>query len=129
MQNSDERMAATVAAFEQWRAQRPHPKQVTPEPLQQQAVALLAHFPSPQVVSKLNISGTNLKRWTGQLPDQNQGTEFITLPHHVDKPQTTQLNLELAFGNGCLMRLCGDISPAQLTAITQSVTAYGGAAS
>jgi hypothetical protein len=129
MQNPDERMAATVAAFEQWRVQRPHPTQVTPEPLQQQAVALLAHFPSPQIIAKLNISGTNLKRWAEQLPTHNQVTDFITLPHQTDKPETAQLNLELAFGNGCLMRLCGDISPAQLTAITQSVTAYGRAAS
>ena len=82
MQNPDERMAATVAAFEQWRAQRPHPKQVTPERLQQQAVALLAYFPSPQVIAKLNISGTNLKRWAGELPTQNQISEFITLPVH-----------------------------------------------
>ena len=129
MQNSDERMAATVAAFEQWRAQRPHSTQVTPESLKQQAVALLAHFPSPQINAKLNISGTNLKRWAEQLPAQNQITEFITLPHQPDKPQAAQSNLELSFGNGCLMRLSGDISPAQLTAITQSVTAYSGTTS
>jgi hypothetical protein len=129
MQNPDEHMAATVASFEQWRAQRPHPTQVTPEYLQQQAVALLAHFPSPQVIAKLNISGTNLKRWAEQPPTSNQITEFITLPEQADKPEVTPLNLELAFNNGCLMRLSGDISPAHLTAITQSVTTFGGVTS
>jgi hypothetical protein len=130
MKNRDELMAATVAAFEQWRANRSHPTQATPKRLCQQAVALLEHFPSLQVISKLNISGTNLKRWAGhgQPPEQNQVTEFITLPTHLDKPEPAQLNLELTFGNGCLMRLCGDISPAQLTAITQSVTRHDGAA-
>jgi hypothetical protein len=54
MQNPDEHMAATVASFEQWRVQRPHPTQVTPEYLKQQAVALLAHFPSPQFIAKLD---------------------------------------------------------------------------
>jgi hypothetical protein len=87
MQHPDERMAATVAAFEQWQAQRPYPKQVTPALLQQQAVALLAHFPSPQIVAKLNISGINLKRYPGQLPTDNQMTKFITLPQQADKPQ------------------------------------------
>ncbi|MFT5163141.1 MAG: hypothetical protein ACI9FJ_001726 [Alteromonadaceae bacterium] len=50
-------------------------------------------------------------------------TEFITLPRE-DIPPTAEFNLELTFGNGCHMRLCGDISPAQRSAITVSVTTH-----
>jgi seryl-tRNA(Sec) selenium transferase len=126
MQNPNELLAATVAAFERWRTNRTSATQTTPPALQQQAVALLDNFSSSKIVIALNISGTNLKRWAGQLSPANGqlvATEFITLPRE-DNPPTAELNLELTFGNGCHMRLCGDISPAQLSAITVSVTAH-----
>ena len=124
MQNPNELMSSTVAAFAQWRATRVHSTQTTPIKLQQQAVALLDHFSSSQVTANLNISGTNIKRW---VADNNGQDDFILLPDVVaEPPKTSQLNLELTFGNGCLMRLNGDISPAQLTAITQSVAVQNG---
>ena len=84
-------------------------------------MVLLDHFPTPQVVAKLNINSTILKRWANDTKEQG---DFIALPDVIEPlPQAAQLNLELAFANGCVMRLDGDISPAQLTAITQSVAA------
>jgi hypothetical protein len=123
MTTPNQLMTAAVAAFEQWRKTRQHPTQRTPQKLQQQAVALLEHFPAPQIVSKLNISGTNLKYWTAQV--KNETPEFVALPH-VDEPEPARLNVELTFNNGCQMRLQGDISPELLMALTQGVIAQPG---
>ena len=122
MQNPDEMMALAVTVFQQWRKTRVHRVVKTPKALQQQAVALLAHFSSSKITSALKLSGANLKRWSTNLQDQHNPTEFVSLPP-VDRPLPAPLSLELAFSNGCHMRLCGDISPAKLIAITQSVTA------
>jgi hypothetical protein len=97
---------------------------------QQQAVALLEHFPAPQIVAKLNINGNNLKRWTQAaqpLPQPNDITAFVALPY-IDEPTqpAPNLNLELAFNNGCHLTLQGEISPELLVALAQSVTAYRG---
>lgn len=121
MTNQNQRMTAAVAAFEQWRNARVHPTEKTPNALQKQAVALLPYFSTHEIISTLNISGTNLKRWSGHPKEVAQ---FVTLPH-VDQPQTqsTGLNLELAFNNGCHLRLQGDISAELLMALTQTVTA------
>lgn len=120
MQNPDKMMALAITAFEQWRKFRTHRVAKTPKALQQQAVALLTHFSSSKTMSALNISGANLKRWSSHAQMKNSITEFVALPS-VNEPEPASLSVELAFGNGCRMRLCGDISPAQLTAITQSV--------
>ena len=117
MQNPDEMMALAVTTFQQWRLTRAHRAVKTPRALQQQAVALLAHFSSSKIMSALKLSGANLKRWSTNLQVQHHLTEFVALPP-VDEPLPAPLSLELAFSNGCHMRLCGDITPAQLIAIT-----------
>ena len=99
--------------------------------LQQQAVLLLEHFPAPQIVAKLNISGNNLKRWAKSAQGSaqpNDVTAFVALPWIDESKQPApNLNLEVAFNNGCHLRLQGDISPDLLMALTQSVTAQPGA--
>ena len=124
-------MTAAVAAFEQWRKTRQHPTEKTPEKLQQQAVVLLEHFPAPQIVAKLNISGNNLKRWSqsAQPSSPSNGVAaFVALPC-IDEPERSapNLNLELTFNNGCHLSLQGDISPELLMALAQSVTTQPGA--
>jgi hypothetical protein len=124
-------MTAAVAAFERWRQTRQHPTQKTPEKRQQQAVVLLEHFPAPQIVAKLNINGNNLKRWDQSAQPSSQSNDvaaFVPLPY-IDEPKrpAPDLSLELAFNNGCHLRLQGDISPQLLTALTQSVIAQPGA--
>jgi hypothetical protein len=124
-------MTAAVAAFEQWRKVRQHPTEKTPKTLQQQAVVLLEHFPAPQVVAKPNISGYNLKRWAQSAQGASQSNDvaaFVALPC-IEEPErpASNLSLELAFNNGCHLRLQGDISPQLLVALTQSVTAQPGA--
>ncbi|MFT5163140.1 MAG: hypothetical protein ACI9FJ_001725 [Alteromonadaceae bacterium] len=59
MQNPNELLAASVAAFEQWRTKRTFATQTIPPALQQQTVALLDNFSSSKIVIALNISGTN----------------------------------------------------------------------
>jgi hypothetical protein len=126
MQTPNEMMASAIVAFELWRENKGHSAAKTPENLRQQAVALLDHFSSSKIVSALSLSGTGLKRWS--LDDNAELTEFVTLPT-IDNAAITSLNVELSSGNGCHMRLCGEISPAQLTAITQTVTAHSRATS
>ena len=128
-QNETQQLAATATAFEQWRNARTYSTAKTPEPLKQQAVALLScHSPSA-IMKALGISGGNIKRWS-QQPQQADGeaTTFVALPA-VDEPAPTGLNLELTFSNGCHLRLQGDISPAQLTALEQSAALQQGLAS
>lgn len=124
MQTPDDLMALAITAFEQWRKTRVHRVLKTPEILQQQAVELLTHFSSSQIMKTLNISGTNFKQWTKQ--HKHNLAEFITLPP-IEQPSSAPLSLELAFGDACHLRLYGEISPAQLSAITQSITASSAA--
>ena len=128
MQNPDEMMASAITAFEQWRQTRVNRAAKTPTVLQQQAAALLAHFASSKITSALKISGTNIKRWSKQVKNKQSLTEFVPLPL-IDEPASAPLNVALVFNNGCHMRLCGELSPAQLTAITQSIAASSKATS
>lgn len=128
MQNPDKMMATAITAFEQWRQNRVNKAVKTPSLLQQQAVALLAHFSSSKINTTLNISGANLKRWSAQVHNKQRQTEFIALPP-IDEASPAALNMTLVFNNGCHMRLCGELSPAQLSAITQSVATSSGATS
>ena len=131
MTKQNQLMTAAVAAFDQWRKTRQHSTEKTPEMLQQQAVVLLEHFPAPQIVAKLNIKGDSLKRWNqSEQPSSpsNDVAAFVALPC-IDEPKQSapNLNLEVAFNNGCHLRLQGDISPQLLMALTQSITAQPGA--
>jgi len=122
MQNSDEMMASAITAFKQWRDTRVNRAVKTPSVLQAQAAALLEYFPSSKIIVALNISGTNLKRWSKLAQDKQSLTEFVALPP-LETPSSTSLSMEVIFNNGCHLRLCGELSSTQLTAITQSVAA------
>lgn len=121
MNTPEKMMVSTITAFKQWRETRVNRAVKTPIELQMQAAALLAYFSFSKITSALCISGTNLKCWSKQQDKQSQ-TEFITLPP-IDAPSSTSLSVTLTFNNGSHMSLCGELSPAQLTAITQSVAA------
>ena len=131
MQNPKKRLATVVKAFEQWRQTRHNSTQITPTELRQQAVSLLEYFSSSHIMAALHISGSNLKRWSQQQQQSTeQVAEFVPLPL-VEQPVPAQLNLELlnlelTLGQGCHIRLSGDISPAHLSAITQHITANMG---
>jgi hypothetical protein len=126
MQNPDEMMNAAITAFQLWRENKKGRSVQTPAVLRQQAVALRKYFSSSKITSALNISGSNIKSWSKPVQDKQGQPEFITLPSvdaALTAPIPAPLNLQITFANGCHMQLCGDISPAQLTAITQSVVA------
>jgi hypothetical protein len=95
----------------------------TPEPLCQQAVALLAHYLASTIIKTLKISSNNMKRRSQQLPAIGGEAELVILLCIGEPVDATPagFNLELAFNNGCRLRLQGDISPAQLTALMQDV--------
>ena len=122
MQTPDEKMATTIANFKQWRETREHATKSTPISLQQQAVALLDDFSSCKVTKALNISGTNIRRWSGKPKNPTHG--FV---HLQPEPITSgTIQLELATQDGCQLRLSGDITPAHLAAITQSLQSPAG---
>jgi hypothetical protein len=96
MPNPNPQLSAAATAFQQWRSTRAYPKVKTPEPLRQQAVALLAHFPASTIIKALKINGSNFKRWS-QLSQIITGeAQFITLPcvEEPIEPVLTGLNLE-----------------------------------
>ena len=127
MANQNQQLSAVATAFEQWRNTRAYPKVKTPETLRQQAVALLAHYSASTIIKTLNISGTNMQRWSQQSQASSSEAEFVTLPYVAEPVRADAgLNLELTFNNGCQLRLQGDISPAQLLALAQGVNSPAG---
>lgn len=122
MPTPDEMLATTLANFEQWRANRSRPTEPTPIALQKQATALLDHFSACQVTQQLNISGTNLRRWSGKKKNPVHG--FV----HMQPPplETTQLQLEISFAGGNQFKLSGEMTPGHLAAITETLFTWGG---
>jgi hypothetical protein len=125
MPTPKELLATAVADFTQWRKTKSHSSSATPEPLRQQAVVLLEHFPFTRVTTTLRLSSSLLRRWSQQLPitvHTQQPCEFVTLPS-PEQPKS-QLALELILDNGNQMRLSGDISTEQLNILTQNILMY-----
>ena len=123
MSDQHQQLTAAATAFEEWRNSRVHTREKTPEALQQQVAALLPHYATSTIKKALKISGSNMKRWSQQPQATSAEGEFVTLPFDDEPVHTAQpdFNLELTFNNGCRLRLQGDISPAQLSALAQSV--------
>jgi hypothetical protein len=123
MSNPNQQLAAAVTAFEQWRKTRAYAKVKTPEPLRQQVVALLSHYPASIIIKTLKISRSNMKRWSQQSQNSPAENQFVALAavDEATHPEPLGLDLELTFNSGCQLRLQGDISPAQLTALVQGV--------
>jgi hypothetical protein len=128
MPTPKELLAAAITDFTHWRKAKSHSSEQTPESLRQQAVALLEHFPFTRVTTTLKLSSNLLRRWSQQQPvavHEQQPNEFITLP--PSETPKNQLALELVLGNGCQMRLSGDISTEQLNVVTQNILMHQGA--
>lgn len=129
MPNPKESLATAIADFAHWRKTKRHSSEQTPQSLRQQAVALLDDYPFTRVTTTLKLSSSLLRRWSQQEPvtiHNQQSNDFITLPPSgVPK---NHLALELILGNGCQMRLSGDISTDQLNVVTQNIFMHQGAA-
>ncbi len=119
MTNQDQ-LTLVANAFAQWRQTRPHRSTAIPDSLRQQAVALQTHYTKGKIINILRLSGSQLTAWTQQTKPDDHHTDFIPLPSATASAKEP-LNLELSFRNGCQLRLSGDISPALLTALAQSV--------
>ncbi len=125
MPTPKELLATAITEFTLWRKSKSHSSEQTPESLRQQAVGLLEHFPFTRVTTTLKLSSSLLRRWSQPKPmvaDCLQSNEFVTLPPS-EQPKN-QLALELVLGNGCQMRLSGDISTEQLNVVTQNIFMY-----
>ena len=129
MPTPKELLATAISDFTHWRKSKSHSYEQTPESLRQQAVVLLEHFPFTRVTTTLKLSSSLLRRWALQQSvtvHEQQSNEFIALP--PSEVPKSHLALELILGNGCQMRLFGDLSTDQLNVVTQNIFMHEGAA-
>lgn len=128
MPTPKELLTTAITDFTHWRKSKSHSSAPTPEPLREQAVALLEHFPFTRVTTTLKLSSSLLRRWSQRQPvtiHEQQPNEFIALP--PSEAPKSHLALELILGNGCQMRLSGDFSTDQLNVVTQNILMHQGA--
>lgn len=118
--SNPEQLSSVIAAFEQWRHNKNGRQTATPEPLRQQAVALLDNYSSSKITSALRISGTQLKQWTESLQVTNNPDPFVHLPLSTSA-QHKSLNLQLHFRHGEQLTLSGDLSLSLITAMIQEM--------
>lgn len=123
------KLIVTVNAFEQWRNTRVNSGARIPEPLRQQAVALLDHYSISKITKALRVSHSQLKDWAGLTSQTNNSTRFVKLPVSNENPEPDKLNLELRFNNGCQLRLGGELSPTIISSLVQLLASQNGAPS
>tara|TARA_R110001583_G_scaffold22560_1_gene84546 strand:+ start:515 stop:880 length:366 start_codon:yes stop_codon:yes gene_type:complete len=108
MPNQDQ-LPTVVTAFEHWRNNRNGRQVPTPTALREQAVALLNHYSSSQIISALRISGSQLKQWRNSAAPTETKPQFVHLP--ISSPPTLpSVKVELCFASGDQMNLSGAVN-------------------
>ena len=112
-------LSNAVAAFEQWRSNKPTKSSPIPLHLRQRAVALLPHYSTSKIITGLRISGDQLKRWCTVVQAPIESDDFIELPIAPMPAQSLQLEVNLASG----ARLCfsGALDNALIALILETV--------
>ncbi|MDE1465951.1 helix-turn-helix domain-containing protein [Spartinivicinus poritis] len=118
---------SVAQAFKAWRDNQPSGRSKTPIELRQQAIALLADHSISQVIKRLGLSHSALKRWQ-QTTDTVQPikTPFITLP--MPESVSAPLCITLCLPNDTHMVIEGDLSSDQLMGLVQAIQSPKGAA-
>lgn len=116
-----DKLAQTVAAFEQWRLEKTGKSSSTPIRLRKQAVALLTHYSKNSISTALRISGTQFKRWRIDYQPTEPLTEFIPLPMLTDMSLSKSLALEVKLANGDQLSLAGELSIEQIIHLTLAI--------
>lgn len=127
--SQQEEIHSVAIAFEQWRNNRVSSHARIPESLRQQAVGLLPFYPIRKITTTLKLSHSQLKRWTGALSSDNEAASFVRLPSIEKEVHSNQLNLELRFNNGTLLKLAGELSSTLLSSLVQTLIVSEGASS
>ena len=112
-------LSNTIAAFEQWRRNKPAKHSPTPLHLRQRAVALLPHYPTSKVTTGLRISGGQLKQWHTEIEAPIESDDFIELPIVPTPAQSLQLEVNLA--SGAQLCFSGALDNALITLIMETV--------
>jgi hypothetical protein len=101
-----DQLSTAVIAFERWRSNRNGRQVPTPTTLREQAVSLLNHYSSSQIISALSISGSQLKQWRNSFEPTDKTFPFVHLPI---SPSLTNpsVNVELRFASGEQVFLSG----------------------
>ena len=92
-------LSSTIAAFEQWRRDKPKKSSPIPLSLRQQALALLPHYSSSKITLSLHISGHQFKQWALANNASNEQEAFVELPPEPTPVQPWQLDVNLASGD------------------------------
>ena len=118
MTNQD-KLSSLASEFQQWRLTRKYPREKTPQPLKDRAVALAQDYSSSQIKTALNIADSTLHHWCKQAISANELGEFIAIPDET----SNEVTIALTCKNGNQLQLSGSISPALLTVITEALLA------
>ena len=89
-------LSSTIAAFEQWRNDKPKKCSPIPLALRKQALALLPYYSRSKIASSLRISGHQLKQWAAAA---NEGESFVELPLSSVPVQPCQLDVKFKSGD------------------------------
>ncbi len=110
-------LSSTIAAFEQWRNDKPNKCSPIPPVLRQQALALLPHYSRSKIALSLRISGHQLKQWAA-LHVPNEREDFVELPLSPTPVQPRQLDVK--FNSGDQLCLSGGIDKSLIILIRHS---------
>jgi hypothetical protein len=120
-----DQLTNTVAAFQQWRSNKPARSSATPSYLRQQAVALLPHYSQSIIATTLRISGTQLKHWRLAHQALNDTTHFIPLPSLQSEPLPSQstpaLSFEVNLTNGNQFSVSGALDCQLITQLIEAI--------
>ena len=83
-------LSNTIAAFEQWRSDKPKKRSPIPLSLRQQALALAPHYSRSKITLSLRISGRQFNQWALALTPLNEPENFVELP-----PAPTPLHIRM----------------------------------
>ena len=119
-----DQLTDTVAAFQQWRTNKPARSSATPSHLRKQAVALLPHYSQSTIATALRISGSQLKHWRLAHQELNDTTHFIPLPSLQSEPLPLvipSLSFEVSLTNGNQFSVSGAVDCQLITHLIEAI--------
>lgn len=110
-------LSALAVKLNTWRSQRTSRRTPIPEPLRQQAVELLAHYPRTQIITTLGINSAMLKAWEGSVSATQPQFVSIDLADSAQPSEQPPLELTLANNRGQQITLQGAFSHSQMALV------------
>lgn len=110
--------------FSRWRQTRTYVRAAVPDALRQKALAMLTRHSTAAVVEALGVTHSMLRRWALDHADSGMDSAFISLPLATQETQTADdasMTLTISLNASQQIRLQGQFSPEQLTALMRSI--------